>query len=798
LGTMEFGQQTERRRKRITRLVAAGLVAAILVIAAYRLKSPPAQKPAKAPGNLPSNVNQQLSGYSFTRSDHGRQIFTVHAARTVAFDQGGDTVLKDVWVEVFGRLGDRHDLIQTQACRYNRNTGELFAEGKVQIELNPLPSAFPDGNSTQLHDLSLPNQDQAGRKGGRRPPVLLETSHLTFVQQGSMAVTDAPVSFSTGRTSGTAQGLAYATRDDWLELKRDVVIHMQPKPGSSSAPLRLEASRLRFEKASGITTLWGPVEITQQDRRVTGASGKVHLDAQGRVTAADLEGDVKASGPSGRSFFDGGARFVHAEFDPSSAQLRFIRAEGGVQTESRNRLKIFHLSADRFQINFSGRPSRAQNGNAEGGVHLTSETLPGATMASAGLQARSSAGLHAARQDLTAAALNFSFRPGGQTLRGASTLGPGKMILVPYDPKVGQRVITADPFVMDFDAKGRPATLRGLSQARIVFMPSPAAAAGTPAATTSSDRLAATFDPSSSTLRTVDQAGDFRFEQGNQQAFADLGHYDAQTEVVALTGHPRVQDEETHARADRILIDTATSTAEGLGHVQATHVEKLAKESAGQASDPTHIVADRMLARRESQYVHYQGHVRLWEGQDVVESAAMDVFKAERRVRSGSRVLTSFMPTAEEVASAGGKPHVGEDRDAPITIRADDLEYLEEGRKARYLGNVQLDTQNTTLRSDRMDVFFSAASQPGASQVERAVADGHVTVVQPARRATGEHAEYFAGPGKILVTGGPPTLYDTEKGFTTGRQLTFFLRDDRIFLDGGEESPTLSKHRLPQ
>ena len=95
-------------------------------------------------------------------------------------------------------------------------------------------------------------------------------------------------------------------------------------------------------------------------------------------------------------------------------------------------------------------------------------------------------------------------------------------------------------------------------------------------------------------------------------------------------------------------------------------------------------------------------------------------------------------------------------------------------------------------------VFFSGQGAAGASEVDRAVAEGHVTVVQPSRRATGEHAEYFAAPGKILVTGGPPTLYDAEKGFTTGQQLTFFLRDDRIFLDGGKESPTLFKHRIPQ
>jgi hypothetical protein len=46
------------------------------------------------------------------------------------------------------------------------------------------------------------------------------------------------------------------------------------------------------------------------------------------------------------------------------------------------------------------------------------------------------------------------------------------------------------------------------------------------------------------------------------------------------------------------------------------------------------------------------------------------------------------------------------------------------------------------------------------------------------------------------MTGGPPTLDDAEKGSTTGQRLTFFVHDDRLIVDGGEQSPTLSQHRV--
>ena len=82
------------------------------------------------------------------------------------------------------------------------------------------------------------------------------------------------------------------------------------------------------------------------------------------------------------------------------------------------------------------------------------------------------------------------------------------------------------------------------------------------------------------------------------------------------------------------------------------------------------------------------------------------------------------------------------------------------------------------------------------SEVDHAEADGHVQVTQPGRLGTGDHAEYYAGPGKVVLTGGPPNLIDEKKGSTTGQRLTFFIHDDRLFVDGGDQSPSLSKHRV--
>ena len=166
---------------------------------------------------------------------------------------------------------------------------------------------------------------------------------------------------------------------------------------------------------------------------------------------------------------------------------------------------------------------------------------------------------------------------------------------------------------------------------------------------------------------------------------------------------------------------------------------------------------------------------------------------------SGSNVLTSHLQPASLLQERNASTKSSGSRETrPVTIRAERLEYFDEGRKASYRGKVVLQTENTTLQADKLDVYFTDSNGGGTSEVDRAIADGQVKVVQPMRRATGEHAEYKAGEGKIVVTGGSPTLYDAEKGFTTGQRLTFFIHDDRLFVDGGDETPTLSRHRVAQ
>ncbi len=792
MATPNFHEQITRRRKWTTGVLAGVLGVTLLTLAgATWWRSAHKESAVLVPQALPSNIHQQLSGYSFTRSEEGRRIFTVHAARTVAFKRGGATVLDDVFLEVFGRTGNRRDVMRTRQCEYNAQSGDLFSAGPVRFELNAQSSVVPG----------------AGPRG--RQSILLETSKVSFQQQGSMGVTDEPVKFRIGPATGSARGLTYATREGWLELRRDVVVELRT-PGAPAADqlIRLTANRLRFNKENGEVTIAGPVEITQGPRRVQADGGTIFLDAQNRVTQTALEGNVRALDSSGGRTLEGTAGRAQAEFDPASGELQSIVAEKGVQAESRRGGNISRLVADHWDVAFAGSHPRPKGGNASGNVELALDSSAGAAP-NAAADGRSST----ERKTLEAAGVRFTLGRGGSNLEEIQTVGPGKLAVFPGKSNVGRREVTAREMVMNFDRRSRLETLRGVSGVRILFYRAVEGPPGAPARAvhepplppeSSSERMEATFDPATQRLRQIEQIGDFRFRDDDRQASADRAAYLAETEMITLVGQPRAWDPTTRMRADRLVLDLRSDTAEGVGKVQSTHFEAASPANPGdrdvprsKLSDPTNVLADRMLAERRAQFAHYEGHVRAWHGSDVIESSSLDVYRAERRLRSGSEVLTSHLQPAALVPGKG-EPSGAERETRPVTIRADRLEYFDEGRKAGYRGNVQLQTENTTLRADRLDVYFSGSKTVEASGIERAVAEGRVTVLQPTRRATGEHAEYYAAAGKILLTGGPPTLEDAEKGSTTGQRLTFFIHDDRLLVDGGDESPTVSRHRVAQ
>ena len=767
------GQRVTRQRALMTWLVAGAMaITGLAVTGTYWLATRHKETPVALPQNVPVDIHQQLSGYTVTHSDGARRVYTIHAARTVSFKQGGATVLEDVLVELFGKTGKRRDLMRTEQCQYNAQNGDLFSSGPVHIELNS------DAENTRASDL----------KGNRT--VYLETSKVSYRHEKSLVTSDEVVHFRVGPATGSSRGMVYSTRDGSLDLEKDVAMEMPPREGHAPGPpMQLSASHLRYEKAGRQITLWGPVRVTQGDQTVSAGGGKVFLNDANRVTRVEMEGSVKASESSPARQVELSADRAQGEFDPAMRALRHLTAQGNVAGQSRDKGSASQLRAERVELNLAGAPAKLQDGDALENVQLVVESSPTLQQ---GKPARPAA---IERRSLAASELKFSFRPDGKSLKDAQTVGGGRLVIDSSSSKAGQRILTAGQLLMAFSGLSELETLRGLAPTRIEFQPPRDAPPGRAVQESTADQLLATFDDATHALKQVVQSGNYTFRDGDRNASADQSVYVAAAQAVTLTGHPRLWDAESRARCERLRFDLASDTAEGTGKVESSHLGNGDLTANGQSRDPTNVLADRMTAQRRGQFVHYEGHVRAWRGADVVESTSLDVYRVGRRMSSGAQVLTSHFQAAS--AGAGTQPLSGSARrqSGPLTVRADSLEAYDVGSKATYRGHVRLQTGLTTMEGDRMDVYFSRGANQ-QSDVDRANADGHVVVVQPGRRAQAEHGEYSASTGQILLTGGPPSIRDEKKGFTTGRRLTVFVHDDTLLVEGGDGTPSLSQHRV--
>jgi len=84
-------------------------------------------------------------------------------------------------------------------------------------------------------------------------------------------------------------------------------------------------------------------------------------------------------------------------------------------------------------------------------------------------------------------------------------------------------------------------------------------------------------------------------------------------------------------------------------------------------------------------------------------------------------------------------------------------------------------------------------SRKALGQIDTITAQGsvHLEELQKSRKGDGEKLIYTANDGKYVLRGTaatPPSIFDAEHGQVTGGSLTFFSHDDRVQINGIENS----------
>ena len=167
---------------------------------------------AKAPPPTPVDVTRQSSGITFKKfNEQNRAIFEVTASKSTDFKGQDASLLEEVQITIFGKTGDRHDVIHTHSCQYAPKDGNVICGGDVRFDLMSAADA----------ELVTQNPALAETRATR-----VETRGVTFNRSTGAAQTDERVTFAFPNGSGDAIGLEYKSEEGTLHLLHDVHLRL--------------------------------------------------------------------------------------------------------------------------------------------------------------------------------------------------------------------------------------------------------------------------------------------------------------------------------------------------------------------------------------------------------------------------------------------------------------------------------------------------------------------------------------------------------------------------------------------
>jgi lipopolysaccharide export system protein LptA len=754
---------------------AAAVVLCLVVLAVYFQARHSVQNAlTQVPDKLGIQVEQSAQDFTISKSDQGRTLFKLQANKAVQYKAGGRAELHDVTITIYGRDSSRFDQVYGKDFEYDQPSGDVISKGEVSIDLQ----GNPQGEA---------NPDQAAPKELKNP-IHVKTTNLVFNQKTGDAWTPSLVEFYVPQTSGSAIGAKYSAQDNLLTLQSQVRMTV-----GEAAPLKILAQHAVLGKT--------PRQIVLQHPQTESRQGKGQADEatlflrdDNSLDHAVAVGDVivdSVASPGLKGQRSSASPGSHPSSSPTTSHVTAQKLE--VAMGLRNQIKNAVFSGDVHLKTEGGQPIESTAGRAT--LAFRGRNVLAKVHADQQVKLMQHQGAGTKAQDVAVVAPTIDmFIAGGNRLTRAETSGPPEITLLPPGGKSGaQTHVTGDKFVARFDSMGQISHIHGEAHARVITTEPPQNNVPQPDRVSTSDSIDGYFRPGTG-IETLLQTGHFTYRAGTQQAFADRARYTPADQILVLSGAPRILDAGMATTARTVKLNRATGDGFAEGGVKTTYSDLKAQPNGAllASSDPIHVTADSMTAHNSPSTATYKGNARLWQNTNMVEAPTIQFQKDQRIIVADSssqqKVSTALTSTDKS------------DKSTPVHITSNHLVYHDSEREANYQGNVLVRGQDMTLTSTQMDVFFAPANQSGEKRapanLQKIIASGSVVVTQPTRHATGDKLTYTAEDDRFILTGGPPSIFDAERGKITGVSLTLFRRDDRVIVNGDSSLPAVTNTRV--
>ncbi len=733
----------------------------------------------KAPPPLTEEKERQSIGFTVSKNEGDRTVFTVQASKSTDLKGQEISLLEEVKVTVFGKLGDRHDVIHTHSCRYAKSNGGIECSGDVQFDLE----SAADAARTQADSAAKANL------------IHVETSGVTFNAKSGRADTTQPVQFTMPNGNGEGVGATYLSGDGVLRLEKDVRVTLREtgalavgkKQDAPPSDVVLRGTSMEMGKQARKVVLAGPATATTATQQLSSGQMTVLLDEDDRAQTLIAEpGSLNQApvvvshggkGPTGEGTLR--ADLMTADLAPEG-WVRSIEVQGNVQGKSESG----DMQADAGHVEMWPRVNQAKLMTLRGNVHMNQrdpKTQTGRKLVTNTLQ------------------LNFAGGKPGEPnpMQHAETLDRGVMEW--SDTPTSQSKLSADKLAVDFAAAGKAKDLVATGNVETERH-----LEGRPAQTATAANGDAQLDAGGAwtqmTLR-----GNVHMKEGDRSADAQKAVFARVAQTTVLTGQAVARDESSETKANKITFNQDTGGIEAEGSVRSTDLGT--KQGTIQfSSSPSNVIADHMVGNSKNGRALYTGHARLWQGPSVLEADSIELLRDTRILNATGNVRAVFPKQDSDAKAASNK--AASDKTANKAkevavwhISSGALKYWDLENRAHLEKNVVVQSADERMKGPVLDLYFTREpdgkeGSAGTSKISRAVGIGGVEVVQGDKRGTAERGVYTADDDRFVLSGGTPTLYDEDGGMTTGRELTFNIADDTIIVDSGNGPRTLTRHRV--
>jgi len=789
------------RYARWSAMVAALL--AVMVAGVYASRAWQARQAEKsAPPPVPPAVQQRSAEFSFSKVEGNHTRFIVRASRATEFKEGGRSLLEDVWITAFGNSGERSDQLRTRACEYFTQTGAIICPEEVLIDLHSTGQANPHSG-----------EDAAADPASRG--VHIVTSRLSFNHQTGVATSAQPVQFRFAQGEGRAIGLRYDSQRGELHLLHDVELVLRsPAAGEPSAaepptrePMMASSRELVYRREERLLHLYGAAKMRQGRQELQAGQITLELDAEMRAQRLVARDHPELHNPNDRSDVSLSADELAAPLGRGGQPERVI-ATGHVVLNARRAGGQDQLQAAWSDLELIPDTQQPRHLRATGDVEVQSSLPDGSS-----------------RRLQTSALEVFFVSAGDSSGRGDSRIERATALPATVDwqisdqgsgrPQAESMRLTGQHLEGDFGQAGELRELRGTGGVEVQRR-----MGSGPAVTSTSRELLALMGPDGE-WSSVDQSGEVRLKNSAGAAQGDRAHFERASDSVALAGSVIIADASSRTRSHSATFRQGASELRAEGNVATVEIVAASGDAGGVPAEPAHVSSERLVADTASGHAVYSGKARLWQGDSVIQADTIDLDRAQRTLLATGNVRAVFPQVRQTPPTGAARAGPGPAQRQFWRAEAGRLIYEEGERRARLEPGAWVHSEEGSMRADRMDLFFiplavsagtasagpaSPSAHPGArtslgtalagQELERAAGFGAVRVESGERTGTGERADYGAAEGKFVLSGGRPTLSDRIGNSTTGRQLTFFLADDRIVVDSEEGSRTLTLHRV--